>query len=195
MYWFAFKLLSIWTGDVRVYSVTAQIITPDAEPLGWYGNASMRLAVSSESWDTYTAIGMLHAERGLIWKDDIIPFLYQFLPFAAPKSPSLSILYCNGRRTWNHDAANVVTPYERKLWTCCKHAHFLINGPWCGDMFLQGWPQNISVFSGIIFWRRWNPACCLVWSSAIHWFHIRMTVNGDRQARRAISRKDNLQSR
>ena len=81
-------------------------------------------------------------------------------------------------------------------WPCCKHAHFLTSGPWCGYTVLSCWPHNTSVFLGVGHGRGRDSACRpSVWPSAIHWFHIRLTKEGCRPVWRAISRNDNRHSR
>ena len=72
-------------------------------------------------------------------------------------------------------------------WECCKHIHFLINDQWCGFTVFQDWPHNMSVVSSVRPGRSWRSIC----SSATHWFHILMIVNGCWPIWFAISWNDN----
>lgn len=116
-------------------------------------NASKQQALSSVPHDSYTTIRILHAESGLVWKDNIVPFMYSVLSFGVPESPSISMLHYQGSRNnwspcWQSTLLQTSSYRTSRYWVRCKHAYFLTNGPWWNCMVLQGRPHNMSNFSG-----------------------------------------------
>ena len=117
-------------------------------------NASRQHADSSEPPDMHTTIRIMHAEPGLVWKENIMPFLYPALSFGTPELPSLSMLHCQLKpKYWSPrwQAAMLQTSVHcmSESWTFCKHVHFLTNGLWCDYMILKGWSHNMFVLLGI----------------------------------------------
>ena len=156
-----------------------------------------RLVLFSEHPDTYTAIRILHTEPGLIWKDNIVPFLCPALSFGAPKMPSLSMMHCQGksvRELTSHAASNVDAPYEWKLGMlqACLFPDY-----WSFMWFygFAGRPHNMSVLSDISHGQALRSCAPFSMPSATHWFHIRMTVDLCRSVRRPISSNDNVHYR
>ena len=57
---------------------------------------------------------------------------------------------------------------------CCKHAHFLTSGLWCGYTILQNWLYNISVLLGISHGRTLRfckPFSMTLSNPLIQYFH------------------------
>lgn len=156
-------------------------------------NASKQQALSSVPHDSYTAIRILHAESGLVWKDNIVPFVYSALSFGVPESLSISMLHYQGSRN-NWSPCKMPTMLQTSSYrtsdTGC--AANMPNDPWYSVRFCRFFYLSICLLSrALVMGLRWNSAYRSVWLSATHWYHIPMTVVGFRPSRRAISRKNN----
>ena len=163
-------------------------------------NANRRCAVTSESTDKYKVMKILRQESRFAWMDGIVSFLHPTLSFGTLKSPSLSKLHCEGKpkqwsSSWQVILLQTSTHLSSRNWTRCKRVHFFTKGPWWSYAFLQGWPQSISVHSGIVVVGISDPACRSIWPSATHWFINAGMADECPQGPRAISRNDNLHSR
>ena len=122
MYQSAFKLPLIRIRNVRVvYPISAKTLTLRTGAAIPISNAIRWRAVFSEPPDIYTATRILHTELRLVWKEDIVPFLYPiFVVLHIRVTVSLYVALSREVQEMvteltGHAASNVDAPYERKL--------------------------------------------------------------------------------
>ena len=154
-------------------------------------NASRWYAVSLEPTEMYTTIKILHVESGLIWKDDIVLFLYPALLFGTPNSPFFLCCFVKGSQ---RDCRWTDRP------CCCKHWRTIWAESECATNIPISWLMVCDVViwfcradlticlstQALVMVGHWDPACCSVRPSATHSFHICMTVDGCEPEQRAI---------
>ena len=95
--------------------------------------------------------------------------LYSALLFGAPDLLSQFMLHCQGKSkkwsmNWRVTLLQTSTHRMSGNWTCCKHVHYLINGPCCGYTVLQMISQCVSSFGRyswegieILYAAQYNP--------------------------------------